>query len=130
MYYEGRTESQAALNPFIVCVFIHHCDSVLHQLLSEVMIAVVNPVRAAHIHDKYHLFPLTVSCGREPSTWVRLWYICSAVPSRKRPHPPINNVSPNNQNRGQVEAEGSGQPLSSQTTRTMDNVQVNNNSYL
>lgn len=41
-----------------------------------------------------HFFPLTVSWGKQPSTLVRLWYICSAVPSRKRPHPPINNVSP------------------------------------
>lgn len=47
------------------------------------------------------LFPLTVSWGREPSTWVRLWYICSAVPSRNRPHPPINKVSPNNQRKAQ-----------------------------
>lgn len=38
----------AALTLLIVHVFIHHCDAVLLQLLSEVMLAVVNPVWAAH----------------------------------------------------------------------------------
>lgn len=57
----------------------------------------VKHVRAAPNHDNYILFPLTVSWGRDPSTWVRLWYICSAVPSRNRPHPPIKSVSPNKQ---------------------------------
>ena len=94
-------ESRAALNPFIVRVLTHCSDSVLHQLASEVMSAAVNPVRAT---SSVSLFPLTVSWGREPSTWVRLWYICSAVPSRNRPHPPMNSVSPEKGNQGQVEA--------------------------
>lgn len=94
----------------------HRSDSVLHQIASEVISAAVNPVR---VTTNVSLFPLTVSWGREPSTWVRLWYICSAVPSRNRPHPPINNVSPEKQNQGQAEAVVSLRHPTQQEQRTM-----------
>lgn len=37
---------------------------------------------------------LTVSFGKAPRIWVRLVYICSAVPSKNFPQPPTNSVSP------------------------------------
>lgn len=40
---------------------------------------------------------LTVSSGNDPSTSHSALYICSGVPSKNFPQPPINSVSPGKQ---------------------------------
>lgn len=47
------------------------------------------------INEHVHLLQCpTVFAGSLDSISMRAVYICSGVPSKNRPHPPLNNVSP------------------------------------